>query len=86
MPIEDLHINSIIIDGLNASDHTNAKVINHLQKGGVTALNATVVAWHNKKETLSRIEGVLNNIESNKSLAKIVRNTDDIYACKAKKK
>ena len=86
LPVEDLHINSIIIDGLNASDHTDPRVIKHLQKGGVTAVNATVVAWHNKKETLNRIEGVLNNIESNNSIAKIIRNTDDIYTCKAQKK
>jgi len=86
LPKKDLHKNSIIIDGLNASDHTDSRVIKHLQKGGVTAVNATVVAWHNKKETLSRIESVLNNIESNKSLAKIVRNTDDIYTCKAQNK
>jgi len=83
---EGLHFNSIIIDGLNASDHSDERVINHLQKGGVTAVNATVSAWHNKKETLNRIESVLKNIESNRSMASIVRNAGDIIDCKEQKK
>lgn len=77
-----LHRKSIVIDGLNASNHIDPRVIVHLHKGGVTAVNATVAAWHDTKYTMQAIKDIKANIEKHKSIASIVRNTDDIIKCK----
>jgi membrane dipeptidase len=79
---QSLHNKSIIIDGLNASKHSDPRVIKHLHEGGVTAVNATVAAWHDPRFTFNSIEETLVNIENNKDIAKIVYNTADILECK----
>jgi len=77
-----LHRKSIVIDGLNASKHSDPRVIRHLHEGGVTAVNATVAAWHDSQFTFNAIEEIVSNIEKNKKIATIVRNTEDILQCK----
>jgi len=77
-----LHRRSIVIDGLNASKHTDPRVIVHLHKGGVTAVNATVSAWHNSDYTIRAIKDIQTNIENHKGIASIVYNHADILNCK----
>ena len=52
------HRETIVIDGLNASWFPDPIVLEHLHQGGVTAVNATIAAWHDPVET----EGLLNNV------------------------
>jgi membrane dipeptidase len=79
---QQLHDKSIIIDGLNASLHSDSRVIKHLHEGGVTAVNATVAAWHDQAFTINAIENTIANVEYNKDIAKIVYTTSDIFDCK----
>ena len=50
-----VHAESIIIDGLNVSDWQTPETFVHLQKGGLTAINATIAAWENFTETMDAI-------------------------------
>jgi membrane dipeptidase len=79
---QQLHQKSIIIDGLNASKHSDPRVIKHLHQGGVTAVNATVAAWHDHEFTIKSIEETIDNVEYNSDIAKVVHNTADILECK----
>jgi len=50
-----LHGESVIIDGLNASHFLEDRVLERLHRGGVTAANATIAAWHGPLETITLI-------------------------------
>jgi membrane dipeptidase len=79
----DLHRDSIVIDGLNASWFLKAAALRRLQRGGVTAVNATLAAWHGRAETLDLIGGVYANLRHNADIATQVFSVDDITAAKA---
>jgi len=51
---DNIHLKSIIIDGLNASVF-DENLLKKLQKGGITAVNVTVSIFENFKETMSNI-------------------------------
>jgi membrane dipeptidase len=78
-----LHEESIIIDGLNASWFLSDTVIERIHRGGVTAVNATIAAWHDPGETLDMIGQMYNQLDKHESIAGLVRNVADIYAAKA---
>ena len=78
----DLYREGIIIDGLNASNHSDSSLVKKIHKGGVTAVNATIAAWHTPDETEQRYKMVCANIEQNKGIARQVFSTRDILRCK----
>ncbi|MBL8131766.1 MAG: dipeptidase [Anaerolineae bacterium] len=83
MTAADLHRDSIIIDGLNASWFMSDGVIERIHRGGATAVNATIAAWHNPEDTLDMIGRMYHQVDRHSSIAMVVRNTEDIHAAKA---
>jgi membrane dipeptidase len=82
----ELHSKSIVIDGLNASNFVDERVLERLHAGGVTAVNATVAAWHSPEEARALIRAVGDLLEKRSDLALPVRNTADIMAAKASRR
>ena len=68
----------VIVDGLNASWHTDPAVLEHLVAGDVSAVNATVAANHDTLWTLKSIAGVLLHIAGNPDKVLQVKNVADI--------
>ena len=83
MNAAQLHQDSIIIDGLNASWFLSDGVIERIHAGGITAVNATIAAWHNPEETMDMIGRMLQQIDRHSDIAVQVRSTADIHAAKA---
>jgi len=83
MDAAQLHQDSIIIDGLNASWFLNDTVIERIHRGGVTAVNATIAAWHDPAGTLEMIAQVYRQMDKHSASALLVRSVDDIHAAKA---
>ena len=81
----DLHRDSIIIDGLNASNFYEPRVFDRLRAGGVTAANTTIAAWHDLPETMKIIADMLHLIEARDDVMQ-VRNANDIPRAKAENK
>jgi membrane dipeptidase len=82
-PIQaDLHAQSIIIDGLNASHFQDAEVLQRLRAGGVTAVNATIAAWHTLPETMALIAGLFALIEQKAGQTRLIHTSADIKAAK----
>jgi|CXWL01.1.fsa_nt_gi membrane dipeptidase len=79
----DFHRDHIVIDGLNASWFLEAAALRRLRQGGVTAVNATLAAWHGRGETLDIIGAVCANLRRNADIATQVLTVDDISAAKA---
>jgi membrane dipeptidase len=52
---KELHRTSIVVDGLNASWFYAPTVLERLQQGGITAVNATIAAWHTMPDTMMLI-------------------------------
>lgn len=77
-----LHKNSIIIDGLNASYFKDEEVLQNLHRGGVTAVNATIAAWHNYDATMQMLDDVQAVIEKNSSYIMQIKNIADIETAK----
>jgi len=50
-----LHQESIVIDGLNASHLRATPVLDRLHAGGITAVHATVAAWHGLAQTMTAV-------------------------------
>lgn len=78
-----LHADSIIIDGLNASYFLDQRVLERLHRGGVTAVNATIAAWHSPAETLEIIAVLGKLTETRSDIVMPVRTVADIAAAKA---
>ena len=78
-----LHAESIIIDGLNASYFFDPRVLERLHRGGVTAVNATIAAWHTPAETLEQIAALAAVTAAHADIVMPVRTVDDIAAAKA---
>jgi membrane dipeptidase len=83
MDAAQLHRESIIIDGLNASWFLNDEVFERIHAGGITAVNATVAAWHNPAETIDVIGQFYRQLNKHNDIAMQVRTTADIHAAKA---
>jgi membrane dipeptidase len=81
---EKLHREAIVIDGLNASYFFNSGVRKRLGQGGVTAVNATIAAWHSLPEIMDLIADYYQLFNDHKDRIMQIRSTKDIE--KAKKK
>lgn len=80
---QKLHEESIIIDGLNASWFLSDGVMEQIHAGGVTAVNATIAAWHSPAETIDMIGQMLRQLEKHSNIAMQIRSAADIHAAKA---
>ncbi|NWG18629.1 MAG: membrane dipeptidase [Chloroflexi bacterium] len=80
---QQLHQDSIIIDGLNASWFLDDGVIERIHRGGTTAVNATIAAWHDPGETLEMIGKMYRQLDRHSRIATQVRSAADIQAAKA---
>ena len=79
-----VHAESIIIDGLNASYFLDPRVLERLHRGGVTAVNATIAAWHSPPETLEQLAALAAVTAAHPDLVMPVRTVDDIAAAKTR--
>ena len=77
-----LHRESIIIDGLNASYFFEKKVLERLKSGGITAVNATIAAWHTLPETISLIADYHYLFDRHADLIMPVHRVEDIQTAK----
>jgi membrane dipeptidase len=80
--MNQFHRDNIVIDGLNASWFLEREVLLRLHRGGVTAVNATLAAWHGQAETLDIIGGVYANMRQNVEVVHQVFSVQDIRAAK----
>lgn len=78
------HNDNIVIDGLNASHFPNPLVLERLHRGGVTAVNATIAAWHDPGETVNQIADIYRLFDEHDDLIMQVQSVDDIHAAKAR--
>ncbi|HID50503.1 MAG TPA: membrane dipeptidase [Anaerolineae bacterium] len=76
------HQENIIIDGLNASHFPNPAALRRLVEGGVTAVNATIAAWHNPTETINQMAEIYRLFREHDDLIMQVTETADIFAAK----
>lgn len=77
------HRDNIVVDGLNASWFLEPSTLRRLHQGGVTAVNATLAAWHGRAETLDLIGEVYGNLARHGDLAFQVLSVTDIHKAKA---
>lgn len=80
--VDRLHRDSIIIDGLNASYFFEEKVLERLKSGGITAVNATIAAWHTLSETISLIADYRYLLDQHADLIMPVHRVEDIEGAK----
>lgn len=71
--------NVLLIDGLNASWHTDPVAFEHLVAGRVVAVNATIAANHDLAWTVASAGRLLSHIRQNADRALLVRTVDDIH-------
>lgn len=83
MNAQQLHQDSVIIDGLNASWFLSDAVIERIHRGGVTAVNATIAAWHDPGATLDMIGQMYRQMEKHSDKAMLVRSISDIRTAKS---
>lgn len=81
--MNSLHQQSLIVDGLNASNFFKRSVLERVHQGGVTAVNATIAAWDHTHETILRLCQALHVLEHNADLVMPVRSVKDIHQAKA---
>lgn len=77
-----LHRDSIVIDGLNASYFAAPGVLARLQAGGITAVNATIAAWHDLPATMAIIAEMHRLLRQQHAQVMQVMTADDIVAAK----
>ena len=75
-----LHADSVVIDGLNASHFFDERVLERLHRGGVTAVNATIAAWHGPDETLATITALGELMAERADIVMPVHTVADIAA------
>jgi len=80
---QQLHQESTIIDGLNASWFLNDSVIRRIYEAGVTATNATIAAWHDPAGTLDMIGQIYQQLDKHSQIAMQARSVADIHTAKA---
>jgi membrane dipeptidase len=78
----ELHAESIIIDGLNVS-RWGEDVFRGWQRGGLTALNATLAVWQHFRETIDEIAVWHGHFRRHADLLIPVRTVEDIVRAKA---
>ncbi len=78
----DLYREAVVVDGLNVSNWDSDAVYQSLDVGGVTAINATVVAWENFRETVDHLARWNVRFRERASRITPVRTVDDILAAK----
>ncbi|HQY90598.1 membrane dipeptidase [Caldilinea sp.] len=78
----DVHRTSIVIDGLNASWFYVPSVLERLALGGVTAVNATIAAWHDLPQTMTLIADLLALVRAHQDRIMQVVDVADIGAAK----
>lgn len=81
-PVTELHRTSVVVDGLNASNFYSPRVWERLHEGGVTAVNATLAAWHSAAETLKTIGDFFPMFDRNHDRIMPARSTADIARAK----
>jgi membrane dipeptidase len=81
-----LHASSIVIDGNNASNFLDPRILERLHRGGVTAVNATVAAWHGPEEARSLVDAFRTLAEKRRDIVRPVLSTEDIHRAKAEGK
>ncbi len=79
-----LHADSTVIDGLNASYFLDQRVLERLHRGGVTAVNATIAAWHGPAETLQLIASLTQLMAERADIVMPVQTVADIATAKAR--
>lgn len=79
--MNDLHQQSIVVDGLIIAKWTRA-VFEEMRKGGITAANCTVSIWEGFRDTVDQIANMKRHIHSNSDLLTLVRTTADIEQAK----
>ena len=77
-----LHRDGLVIDGLNASNFFDPRLPKRLHDGGLTAVNATVAAWHTPEEALHLLASALHLLDQQCGLLTQVRSVDDIHRAK----
>lgn len=77
-----MHQESVVIDGLNASWLRSRESFQRLRRGGVTAVNATLAAWHGRGETMDFIGAVYRALRDNADIAMQVCSVADIHKAK----
>ncbi len=65
---QDVYDKSIVIDGLNVSKWDSTAVYTSLNKGGVTAINATIAIWEGFHETMRNLEQWYTRFTANNNL------------------
>lgn len=83
MDAQQLHQESIIIDGLNASWFLSDSVIQRIFQSGATATNATIAAWHDPAGTLDMIGQMYQQLDKHSQIAIQARSVADIRTAKA---
>lgn len=81
-----LHEESIIIDGLNTSWFSDVRVLQHLQEGGVTAVHATIAAWHSPLETSKLLGKIFFLCDRYSDIIMLIESVDDIRKAKDSKR
>lgn len=79
-----LYRESIVIDGLNVSKWESDAVYHSLNRGGVTASNATTAIWEGYKATLDNIAAWQGRFSRFPKLITQVRTVKDIHEAKKK--
>jgi membrane dipeptidase len=82
MEAQQLYRDSVIVNGLNASWFLDDTVIERIHRGGVTAVNATIAAWHDPTDTLDMISQMVGQLDKHRRIAMLVRSVDDISVAK----
>lgn len=77
-----LHRESIVIDGLNASYFAAPIVLARLHAGGITAVNATLAAWHDLPATMALIADMHGVLRRHSDQVMQVMTIDDIGTAK----
>jgi len=81
-----LHAESIIIDCLNVSDWDDRETFEGIQRGGVTAINATIAVWENFTETVDAIARWYLKFDKFADLIMPIKTVADIRKAKAEGK
>ena len=68
----------IAIDGLNVSNWESENVYRDLNKGNVSAINATVATWENYQQTIANISTWYSRFNSRSDIS-LIKNVNDIF-------
>jgi membrane dipeptidase len=77
---------SIVIDGLNVSNWDSPAVYESLQRGGITASNATIAVWEGFAETLDHIAGWQHRFQTYSDNLVKIESVEDIHHAKRENK